>query len=100
MRRDPPDPAVALRTLCQHGVAFVVVGNVAGVLHGAPLTTFDVDIVHQRSDENIARLMAALSELKAGYRDLTTRHLPPNPALLRAAGHNLFRTRAGDLDAL
>ena len=31
---------------------------------------------------------------------MTGRHLPPRPELLGASGHNLFRTSAGDLDAL
>ena len=44
--------------------------------------------------------MSALTELRAGYRDLTDRHLPPTPDVLGAVGHNLFRTSAGDLDAL
>lgn len=100
MRRVPPDPVAALRVLSRHGVEFIVVGNVAGVLHGAPVTTFDIDIVHRRDDANVRRLMAALAELRAGYRDLTDRHLPPKPDLLMTAGHNLFRTAAGDLDAL
>src|SRR3954469_15459828 len=100
MGRVSPDPVGALEGLSRHGVAFVVVGNVAGVLHGSPVTTFDIDIVHRRDADNIQRLMTALPELKAGYRDLTDRHLPPKPDLLGAAGHNLFRTSAGDLDAL
>ncbi|HEY6555891.1 MAG TPA: hypothetical protein VI072_01405 [Polyangiaceae bacterium] len=36
----------ALRVLVAHEVEFVVVGMAAGVLHGVPLTTLDVDIVH------------------------------------------------------
>ena len=100
MRRSAPDPAAAVEALARHGVAFIVVGNVAGVLHGAPVTTFDIDVVHRRDEDNVRRLMEALTELRAGYRDLTDRHLPPKADLLSAAGHNLFRTSAGDLDAL
>lgn len=100
MRRVPPDPVAALRTLAHHRVEFIVVGNVAGVLHGAPVATFDINIVHRRDDANVENLIAALTELKAGYRDLTDRQLPPRADLLMAAGHNLFRTTAGDLDAL
>jgi hypothetical protein len=38
------------------------------VLHGAPVTTFDLDVVHARNRENIARLLSALEELKGVYR--------------------------------
>lgn len=35
-------------------VEFIVIGGLAAVLHGAPLVTADVDIVHRKSPENIA----------------------------------------------
>jgi hypothetical protein len=35
-----------LEVLTRHRVAFIVVGGVAAVLEGAPITTFDLDIVH------------------------------------------------------
>jgi hypothetical protein len=96
-----PRPLAALEVLLRHDVEFIVVGMMAGILHGAPLTTYDLDVVHRRTADNIERLVAALVEMGAGYRDLTGRHLPPNPALLAAApGHNLFSTRFGSVDAL
>ena len=100
MPRTPPRPLEIFTTLARHGVEFVVVGGTAGVLHGAPLSTWDVEIVHDRSTANVERLVAALGDLGASYRDLTDRRLPPNPSLLRGPGHHLFRTRAGDLDVL
>ena len=57
-----------LRGLVDHEVEFIVVGGVCAVLHGAPVTTFDLDVVHRRSPENIARLQAALAGLGAHYR--------------------------------
>lgn len=87
--------------LVRHDVEFIVVGMMAGVLHGALVTTIDLDVVHRTTPENIGRLVAALQEMSAGYRDLTGRHLPPNPSLLAARpGHNLFATRFGSFDAL
>lgn len=78
-----------------------MVGMMAGVLHGALVTTIDLDIVHRTTPANITRLVAALSEMSAGYRDLTGRRLPPDPSLLVARpGHNLFDTRFGAVDAL
>jgi hypothetical protein len=32
---------------------------VAAVLGGAPISTFELDIVHQRQPDNVARLLAA-----------------------------------------
>jgi hypothetical protein len=49
-----------LETLSKYKVDFIIVGGVCGVLHGAPVTTFDLDIVHSRTQENLARLMPAL----------------------------------------
>lgn len=85
----------------RHDVEFIVVGMMAGVLHGALVSTLDLDVVHRRTEDNIARLLLALTEMGAGYRDLTGRHLPPSPTLLAATpGHNLFSTRLGAVDAL
>ena len=50
------------------GVDFVVVGGIAAVLNGAPVNTFDLDIVHARDPENVAKLVLALSAMDAIYR--------------------------------
>ena len=90
----------ALETLCRHEVDFIVVGGVAAVLNGAPISTFDLDVVHDRDSANIERLIHALAELEAHYRDQTGRRLAPVPALLAGAGHNLLSTKFGPLDVL
>ena len=82
------------------GVRYVVVGGLAAVLAGAPLVTLDVDIVHERADDNIARLLDALNVLRAVYRDEAGRAIPPNSEYLKGPGHHLFRTTAGNLDVL
>ncbi len=43
----------------------IVVGGVAAILRGSPLTTDDVDVVYAATAENIARLEQALGELEA-----------------------------------
>lgn len=58
-----------LTALAQHEVSFIVVGGVAAVLAGAPISTFDLDIVHERSPSNAARLLSALTQMEARYRD-------------------------------
>ena len=91
--------AESLRTLVRHEVEFIVVGMAAGVLQGVPLTTLDVDIVHRRSPDNVARLLAALSEIHAIYRN-DPRNLSPTASHLLGPGHQLLSTDNGDLDCL
>jgi hypothetical protein len=57
-----------LRLLSTNEVEFIVVGMTAGILQGAPVTTIDLDLVHRRSPENVARLLRVLAELDAVYR--------------------------------
>lgn len=78
----------------------VVVGGVSAVLHGAPLATFDVDVVHQRSPANVERLLAALRELDAFFREKHEKRLRPTPEQLDLDGTLLLETRHGDLDIL
>jgi hypothetical protein len=90
----------ALLTLAQHDVAFIVVGGVAAVLSGAPISTFDLDIVQERSAENISRLLVALNHLDARYRDPAGRVIRPEASPLEGEGHHLLMTRCGPLDVL
>jgi len=94
----PGDFEAILRVLCGHGTDFIVVGGVAAVLEGAPLNTFDLDIVHSRDAENVARLLAALRALDAVYR--TNRQLRPGESHLSSPGHQRLITRLGPLDVL
>jgi hypothetical protein len=48
-----------LSVLNEHAVEYFIVGALAAVLQGAPVVTFDVDIVHRRSPENVTRLLTA-----------------------------------------
>jgi hypothetical protein len=88
-----------LVTLANHRVDFVVVGGMAAVLRGAPVTTRDIDIVYDRSAENVRRLLAALTTLDALFRD-DPRRLCPNESHLWSPGHKLLETRHGPLDVL
>jgi hypothetical protein len=40
------DFLAVIRALGEHRVDFIVVGGVAAVLAGAPISTFDLDLVH------------------------------------------------------
>jgi predicted nucleotidyltransferase len=94
------DVGELLRRLADAGVEFIVVGGAAAVLHGAPITTEDLDIVHRRSPENVSRLKALLDELDARIRELANRRLPPQESALLGDGHVLLSTRLGPLDCL
>lgn len=89
-----------LRTLSRHDVDFILVGGVAAILQGSPLTTDDVDIVYSSSEENIARLVSALSELEASYLDPAGRHIEPNASRLSSMRVHLLKTKCGRVDAL
>ncbi len=54
------DFLAVLRTLNEHGVDFIVVGGIAAVLEGAPISTIDLGFVHSRTGDNIHRLVRAL----------------------------------------
>ena len=71
----------------------------ATLLRGAPITTRDVAFVYEISDENVARLRAALEALDATFRD-DPRMLRPKTSHLLSAGHKLLQTSQGMLDVL
>src|SRR2546430_9044366 len=71
--RVPSDLGVRapLVTLDQHGVRYIVIGAVAAIAQGYPLTTNDLDVTPERDSENIERLVSALKELHAKLRTPT-----------------------------
>ena len=62
------DLPALLAELCDAGIEFIVVGGTAAVLQGAPISTNDLDIVHRRTPENVARLLEVLLHLDATMR--------------------------------
>ena len=88
-----------LELLNKHEVEYIVVGGVAAVIQGAPITTFDLDALVRISEENADRLTQALRELDARYREHQTTIRPTKEDIL-AGGHLLLLTRAGPLDLL
>ena len=91
--------AEILRLLATNEVEFIVVGMTAGILQGAPVTTLDLDVVHRRSPENVARLLRVLVGIDAVYRH-DPRKLRPQESHLIGPGHQLLTTTYGDLDCL
>lgn len=89
-----------LECLARHDVAFVVVGAVAAIAQGHPLTTQDLDVTPRRDPENFARLATALVELEAKLRVATgdAAPFPIEPQFLATAESWTLTTRRGDLD--
>lgn len=99
MASPPSSLTTILATLAASEIEFVLVGGLAAVAQGAPLTTFDADIVHARTRENVDKLLAVLHSMHARYRGRKP-PLPPDRDALLGTGHNLFITDLGPLDVL
>ncbi len=82
------------------GVQFTVVGGVAAVLHGAGVTTLDLDIVPRRTRANAARLWRALESLDARLQDPAGRILRPRPEDFLGEGQIKLDTNLGPVDVL
>ena len=95
------DLPALLATLCDSGVEFIIVGGVAAVLQGVPITTTDLDIVHRRTPENVARLLEVLLKLDATMRyDMARRGLRPTAEMLAGKGQINLSTSLGPIDPL
>ena len=57
-----------IRLLREGGVEFIIVGGAAATAHGSVRLTLDLDIVYDRSNENIARLVSVLKPLQPYLR--------------------------------
>lgn len=89
-----------LKGLSKARVDFILVGGVAAVVQGAPVTTFDLDIVHRQTDENIKKLMKFLESVEAIQRRPDDKVIKPDERDLRGKGHLLLTTCFGALDIL
>jgi hypothetical protein len=97
----PFDPARLLEALSRHDVDYVLIGGLAGALHGSPAATNDADICPARTPDNLSLLAAALVELEARIR---TESEPDgiafdrSPEFLATVELLNTTTAAGDLD--
>jgi len=88
-------------TLLANEVEFIVIGGVAGVLHGAARNTFDIDVVYARNRGNLDRIVAAIAPFQPYLRGA-----PPGlPFLwdsqtLRRGLNFTLTTTIGDLELL
>lgn len=100
-----PPPELTLTTLLARlaasGAEFLLVGGLAAVAQGATFATFDVDVVHLRTEANVDRLLAFLATVDGHYRGRPAGQIlrPAREALL-GTGHHLLSTSLGPLDVL
>lgn len=101
MASPPGDLTTLLSRLAAAKIEFVLVGGLAAVAQGAPITTHDIDIVPRRAPENIAALLAFLATVNARYRGRPNHEiLRPTTSALAGPGHSLLMTDLGPLDVL
>jgi len=96
-----PDLGHVLRVLERHGVAYVVIGAQAAVIHGVPVVTEDLDITPARDTKNVEQLAEALRELRPRLRTADEPdgvEFPVDARVLGAADTWNLSTALGDLD--
>ncbi len=87
-----------LGALADAKVDFILVGGLAARAHGSARVTQDVDVCYDRSEANLARIVAALAPLKPYLRGA-----PPglpfawSVRTLRAGLNFTLTTKAGDI---
>ncbi|MGH3112297.1 MAG: hypothetical protein ACRDOP_02385 [Gaiellaceae bacterium] len=95
------DPLPVLEQFAAAGVDFVVIGGVAGGVHGSSYATFDVDLAYGREPDNLEKVAAVLRSLGARLRGA-----PPDVPFildaesLRAGSNFTFTTSLGPIDLL
>lgn len=92
--------SAALLALCESHIQCIVVGGVAAALNGAPVQTYDIDLVYSLEPENLDRLLKFLREAGAIFRIQPERRLRPTASHLAAGGHLNLLTRYGPIDLL
>lgn len=90
-----------IRLLGDSGVEFVIVGGIAGSIHGSTQVTFDLDICYARDKDNLARLATLLAPFNPQLRGAPA-GLPFvwDVETLRRGLNFTLLTDLGDLDLL
>lgn len=96
-----PELTSLLEQLCKTGADFILVGGLAAVSQGAPIATFDIDIVPSSEESNLHKLLDFLLGVNARHRGRPgDQVLRPTLEDLAAGGHCLLMTDYGPLDLL
>lgn len=90
-----------LAVLERHGVQYVVIGGIAAIAQGYPLTTQDLDVTPAKDAANLGQLVAALQELEAKLRTSSEPlAFPVDEKMLAAADAWTLVTNRGPLDLI
>jgi hypothetical protein len=90
-----------LEVLDRNAVDVIVIGGIAGIVHGSAFTTFDFDVIYARDEQNLERMAAALNELKVTLRGAPADLPFQIDARTLDAGCNFtFRSKYGGFDIL
>ena len=97
----PTDFSGLLECLLAGSVEFILVGGVAGNVHGSARATYDIDVVYRRSPDNLERLVRAIGPIHPYLRGAPA-GLPFafDVAMLRRGLNFTLTTARGDLDFL
>jgi hypothetical protein len=91
----------AIQSLCDAGVDFVVVGDIAGVFHGSTEATYAFEVCYSRAPDNLSRLAAALTPFHPRLRGVPA-GLPFiwDEQTLRSGTIFTLQTDVGEIDLL
>jgi predicted nucleotidyltransferase len=53
------------RVIERHGLEAIMIGNAAAAIHGAPVTTVDIDFLFRRTPANVKKLKGIAADLEA-----------------------------------
>jgi hypothetical protein len=97
----PADFAGVVGALADSGVEVILIGGLAAQAHGSARLTQDTDFLYRRTDDNIARLAAALAPhspyLRGAPAGLPFRF---DPATIQRGLNFTLTTALGDVDLL
>ena len=99
----PLDSESLVSLLDRYGVAYVLVGGLAAVAHGATRATFDIDIVPRWETHNLDALAGALRAANARLRVPGAEspvEVPLDGSTLRHYEVSTWRTDHGDIDVV
>jgi hypothetical protein len=60
-----PELALLARALNEYGLEAILIGNMAAALHGAPVSTIDIDLLFRKTPRNMQKLKRVATELEA-----------------------------------
>jgi hypothetical protein len=95
------DPSRLIETLTKHQVEYVVIGGMAGALHGASAATYLLEVCYRATDKNVARLTGALAAMNARLRGVENDSSAQlNEESFRSGNTVMTITDFGDLDCV